>query len=137
VLKAFAECAVLGIAAAVVALTVTKSSLFAPIRDRLEGRRFLGKLSSCPYCFSHWAALGFVLAARPDILPGRHPAFQVVVGSLVVVAFAMPTALAVFLSYKRVGRSDPPVEDAAGESRLARLKAMKEDLMRKSAEGRG
>lgn len=48
------------LAVAAVSLTVTKSSIFQPLRDRWEGIPFLGKLVQCPYCFSHWVAMGLV-----------------------------------------------------------------------------
>jgi hypothetical protein len=43
------------------AQTVAKERIFAPLRDRLGGKRtWLGYLLSCPYCASHWIAFVIV-----------------------------------------------------------------------------
>lgn len=45
---------------AILTLTISKGKIFAPLRERLEGR-FLGNLLSCPYCLMHWVAAGVLL----------------------------------------------------------------------------
>ncbi len=41
--------------------TIAKERIFAPLRDRLGGRRtWAGYLVSCPYCVSHWVAFALV-----------------------------------------------------------------------------
>ncbi len=42
----------------VVSYTVTRSELFATLRNRIIRPRskWLGQLVTCPYCFSHWVA---------------------------------------------------------------------------------
>jgi hypothetical protein len=41
--------------------TVAKERIFAPLRERLGGKRtWFGYLASCPYCASHWIAFGVV-----------------------------------------------------------------------------
>jgi hypothetical protein len=51
---------VLSAAVGVLALTVTTSGLFEPVRERVPSE-FLKKLVSCPFCFSHWTAALIVL----------------------------------------------------------------------------
>ena len=44
-------------------MTVTKSKICQALRTAIKARSvWAGKLVSCPYCFSHWLALGFALA---------------------------------------------------------------------------
>jgi len=51
------------LACASVSMTVARSRLFRPLREWLVRRSaWLGKLVTCPYCFSHWVALTLVLA---------------------------------------------------------------------------
>lgn len=48
---------VLGLATAAITITVTKSHLFAGVVEwAAEKSPRLGRLLSCPWCFSHWAA---------------------------------------------------------------------------------
>jgi hypothetical protein len=60
-LNQFVALVVASMSAAAIATTITKSSLFKPLRVRLRlspfrWLRFLGKLFSCPYCMVHWVA---------------------------------------------------------------------------------
>ncbi|MFC1639018.1 hypothetical protein ACFL26_01975 [Patescibacteria group bacterium] len=80
--------AVLAFAVAAVSLTVTRSSLFAPWRGWLDRRRnrfwkFLDKLFSCPYCFSHWVAVAAACAFARELVGG------LTVGGAIVSAFAL------------------------------------------------
>jgi uncharacterized membrane protein len=60
-----------------IAQTVTKESIFAPVREKLGGKEtWLGYLVSCPYCFSHYVAFALVP------LTGTYP-IRVVVGGWV------------------------------------------------------
>lgn len=57
---------VLGAACAVVAMTISKSSIFERARVWLDRQsEWLGDLVACPYCTSHWVALAAVLAFQP------------------------------------------------------------------------
>lgn len=52
----------MALATAALSITVTKSSLFLPFRRLLgdpQGNWF-AKLFNCPYCMSHWIAIGFL-----------------------------------------------------------------------------
>lgn len=46
----------LALANAVLVITITKSSLFKPLRNNIKNN-FLKKLFHCPYCLSHWTSL--------------------------------------------------------------------------------
>lgn len=72
-------------AIAVVAVTVTKSSLFESVRFFFQKRsRFLGGLFSCPYCFSHWLAFAAVLLYHPRLIQTSNP-----IADFIVSAFAL------------------------------------------------
>lgn len=49
-----------GIASGVLALTITKSTLFSKFRSFFKEDSFLGELFSCLYCMSHWTSLLFL-----------------------------------------------------------------------------
>lgn len=59
-------------AVAVVCLTVTKATVFNKVRARIgESSEFFGELFSCPYCFSHWVSVAFVLLSPQPLLVTR------------------------------------------------------------------
>lgn len=54
---------------AVLAWTITRSSLFEMIRTKIQDYSiWLGKLITCPYCCSHWLALILVLIYKIRIV---------------------------------------------------------------------
>ena len=57
---------VLGAACAVIAMTVSKASIFEQARVWLDRKsNWLGDLVACPYCTSHWVAFLFVALFQP------------------------------------------------------------------------
>lgn len=55
-------CVALSLAIGVMAMTITKTKIFRPVRIwTLDKSEWFGDLISCPYCTSHW--LSFVLTA--------------------------------------------------------------------------
>ena len=55
-----------GAATAVVTLTISRSRIFRPLRTWVAERSdFLYDLLECPYCLSHWVALGLTLIHGP------------------------------------------------------------------------
>ena len=57
---------VLGAACAVVAMTISKASIFERPRVWLDQNyEWLGDLVACPYCVSHWVALAAIVAFQP------------------------------------------------------------------------
>lgn len=56
----------LALATTTLTVTFTRSSLFQPLRVWIKARsEFVGRLISCTYCFSHWAAAAVVLYFTP------------------------------------------------------------------------
>lgn len=61
----------LGLCCATVSYTLTKGSIFGPLRVwAIERSLWLGKLMSCPYCMSHWIALGAMVIFQPKMIGG-------------------------------------------------------------------
>jgi len=49
-----------------IALTITKTKVFKPLRTFLVSHcEWLGKLFSCPYCFGHWTSFIVIAVFRP------------------------------------------------------------------------
>lgn len=57
---------VLGAACGVVAMTLSKATIFSRLRVWVDRQsEWLGDLIGCPYCTSHWIALAAVIAFQP------------------------------------------------------------------------
>ena len=93
----------LALAVSVASITITKAKVSAPLRAWLKRHSsFLGELTSCPYCFSHWLAFGVALAYRPALaLSGFWP-LDLFVAALVLVALASLTTGLIFVAFARV-----------------------------------
>lgn len=60
---------VMALAVGTVSMTITKANIFEWLRNWIETKNdFLADLFSCPYCMSHWIALGLMFLYRPLIL---------------------------------------------------------------------
>lgn len=57
----------LALATGTITLTVTMSSIFEPVREKLELVPFFGALVNCGYCFAHWAAVAALLLWLLDV----------------------------------------------------------------------
>lgn len=68
------QIAVMALAIGTVSMTITKADLFSWLRNWLEDHNeFLFDLFSCPYCMSHWVALGIMFLYQPLLLDtGNH-----------------------------------------------------------------
>lgn len=64
-----ADMGVLSLATAAVSVTITRSSLTAPWSKRWRHIPQFGELINCPYCMSHWVALGMSLMALTQLAP--------------------------------------------------------------------
>lgn len=73
------ELIILALAVSSISYTITKSVLFAPIRNKLNWR-----ILKCCYCLSHWVALGLILISYPL----RFPDF--IIYTFVVVTLSVP-----------------------------------------------
>jgi len=52
-----------------ICLTVTRTKVFEPFRDFIKSKsKWLGKLFSCPYCFSHWTCFVVVAVFKPIVI---------------------------------------------------------------------
>ena len=59
----------LGICCGTISYTLTKGSIFGPLREWVIMRSlWLGKLIMCPYCMSHWVAFGAMLVFHPRMI---------------------------------------------------------------------
>lgn len=92
------------LATALVAVTITRASVFQGLRVWLKARNTLLKqLLSCTYCFSHWVGAALVwLFNTPVTL--RHFLFA----WLVVVALAQPLIAGIYHTATSIG---PAAED--------------------------
>ncbi len=62
------EVAILSLAAASVAFTISEATVFAGIREGVKSRNpWLGKLVSCGYCMGHWVAFALVVTYKPRL----------------------------------------------------------------------
>lgn len=62
----------LGLAVGTVSYTITKGSIFGPLRVWVIERSYwLGKLMQCPYCMSHWVAIVAMLVFHPQMIGGN------------------------------------------------------------------
>lgn len=78
---------VLALAVSAISVTVTKSSVAKPMREWIKSRSpFLGKLFSCPYCFSHWVS--FIVTAASGVTVIDSWLINFIVMSFAIVALA-------------------------------------------------
>lgn len=69
VAAAFWQCLVVAIAASSVAMTVTQTELFRPMREWIVGKNaMMGHLFHCFYCFSHWTVFAGIAVYRPVLI---------------------------------------------------------------------
>jgi hypothetical protein len=96
----------LGLAAmgvAVISMAVTMSSIFQPFRTWLgKKNKWLGKLFSCPYCFSHWVSLAMVLALGLQ-LPFWSHWMSTIALTFSLIVLSAPFSWALFSSYSVMG----------------------------------
>jgi hypothetical protein len=86
------------VAVGCVSLTITKSKIFEPVRDYVEGWDFISDLINCPYCISHWVSAGAYLLFRPYLI--EDGARNFLMCFFLMIALATPV---VFLIYKMYG----------------------------------
>jgi hypothetical protein len=60
----------LSFATAAISMTISKAKVTTPFRDWIKTKSvWIGKMLNCPYCVSHWVALGMVLYTPMPINP--------------------------------------------------------------------
>ncbi len=81
---------VLSLAAAAISVTLAKSKLFEPLREKIKERNeWLGELVNCPYCTSHWVSIGLVIIYQP--VP-----FNLIIVDQVIAVFALVSLAAIW-----------------------------------------
>lgn len=81
------QMAALAVAISVASVTLTMSAIFRrPRRWIAERSEFFGTLAHCPYCVSHWLALGAVAVYRPRVVEGPFYVLDLAVSALMLVA---------------------------------------------------
>jgi len=73
-----------------ICLTVTKTTVFRPFREFIKSHsKWLGKLFSCSYCFSHWTSFAAVAIFKPIVIScGFSPLIDYAVSAFVMIALA-------------------------------------------------
>jgi hypothetical protein len=73
-----------------ICLTVTKTTFFKPVRVFIKSHsKWLGKLFSCPYCFSHWTSFAAVAVFKPVVIScGFFFLIDYAVSAFVMIALA-------------------------------------------------
>ncbi len=51
----------LSVGAALVAVTLTRSTITRSVRQKLSGIPLIGDLAACPYCMAHWTGFFFAI----------------------------------------------------------------------------
>ncbi len=96
------------IAVGVIVTTVTKASIFKPLREFLKRKnKWLGKLFSCSYCFSHWVSAIAALFLLPEIT-GRGFFFDWGLSTLIIIFIgSMISDFISFVHHFEEGIPDP------------------------------
>ena len=92
---------ILSLPVAVISLTITRASVFQPLREWvLERNAWLGKLVTCPYCTSHWVSFALVAYYRPRIVQSAWWPLDLILSAFALVALAMPISFVVYRSFQ-------------------------------------
>lgn len=96
---------VLALATSAASLTISKSKGFNGLREWFAERvPVIGELLVCPYCLSHWFALGLVLAIG---LPDENRVLYVLVGTFALVGMsALITGAVMRLMFVHEGENE-------------------------------
>ena len=96
------ECLIIAFASASVAMSVTQTELFAPLRAFVAKRNaMLGHLFQCFYCFSHWVVIAGITLYFPVILDSGNPVINWLVSvffTITLTAFICGLMFKVFLA---------------------------------------
>lgn len=87
----------LALATASISLTITKATIFEPVRDWIGDRSdFFGELFSCPYCMSHWISFGFIAYYQPRLITSQYLLADLFVSTFALITVASLLAASVF-----------------------------------------
>lgn len=83
----------LGLCCGVISLTLTKGTIFESLRmATLKRSLFFGELLMCPYCTSHWVAMGAMLVFHPEMITSSFLVFNYLATWFALVALSAMTA---------------------------------------------
>ncbi len=92
--ETIAQLLIIALAVSAASMTISQTKAFRPLRLCAARWRPLGALVDCPYCLSHWLALGVLACYRPS--------WWLPVEAFAVVALASIFSLAVWELFERV-----------------------------------
>lgn len=82
-------CVVLAIASAAVAITITQTEMFAPLRAAAnKAGHQIGHLFHCFYCISHWIVIAGIIAYRPVLISSGAPIIDWIVSTFFTIAIS-------------------------------------------------
>lgn len=91
----------LGLAVGTAAWTLTKATIFERPRDWIDTKsEWFGNLVHCPYCTSHWLALGAVLIYQPVVMSSGLFIVDLLMSTLIVVAFSAFTGGLIYRAFR-------------------------------------
>lgn len=96
------------LAVSTASLTLSRSSVFGPLRTSLNERApFLGRLLACPYCTAHWVSFLYTSLSW-DVLPvmNNHPAINVFFVALAVVPLTVPLMVMMYKGIPELAEED-------------------------------
>ena len=98
---------VMALAVGTVSMTITKANIFAWLRDWMDRladhhsfMEWFADLFQCPYCMSHWIALGLMLIYQPLLLDTGNKWPDLVVSWFALVALGALSAGAIYRIFK-------------------------------------
>lgn len=82
-------CIILATASASVAITVTQTELFAPLRAAAnKAGHMIGHLFHCFYCISHWVVIAGIAIYRPTLISSGVPLIDWIVSTFFTITLA-------------------------------------------------
>ena len=98
-------CALMGAAAAAIAVSFTQGSVFEGLRKWIaERNRLLGELAHCFFCMSHWIVFAAVAVYRPRPLQ-LSMAADLIVAAFLSIAIATVVAGMMFAAFLAAGHA--------------------------------
>jgi len=103
----------LSMATAVVAMTITKATLFKDFRGWSKKQsRLLGELMSCPFCMSFWISAAAVFYYKPRPVVSDIAGIDYVTSVLIIVCLSSFWCGLIFKAYSQMGvPEEPPDSD--------------------------
>ncbi len=97
--------AILAAAASTISMTISKAGIFASLRTRLYESnhlplRWLGQLSKCYYCLSHWITFALVGRYRTTIFQSNLPLIDIVATTFFIIFTASILSWILYGTYR-------------------------------------